>query len=223
MNLVVCGINGAMGKVLQEEIKTYDNINYIGALSPQNGKKGQNITQRPDVVIDFSYRENLDFLLEYSIKNKCALLICTTGFNHEEKEKIKEAGKFIPVMLSSNTSYGINVLRKILKKISSELKAFNIDVVERHHNNKKDAPSGTAKTLVEDICKVTGREDVSTHALRAGTIPGEHSVILSGVDEVLEIKHIAYSKTIFARGALDLAAKLSVKEAGYYFTEDFFD
>lgn len=222
MNVVICGINGAMGRVLQEEIKTYDDINLIGSLSPRSGRFGQDIDGMPDVVIDFSNTANIDFLIEYATKNKCALLICTTGFSDEDKAKIKEAGKAIPVLLSSNTSLGINVFRKILKSISAELSTFDINIVEKHHTKKIDAPSGTAKTLSEDIKNATGREHVEISAIRAGTIPGEHTVIFSGVDEILEIKHTAFSKKIFARGAINLAMKLSSKSPGYYLMEDFF-
>jgi 4-hydroxy-tetrahydrodipicolinate reductase len=222
MNLVICGINGAMGKVLQEEIKTYEGVNCIGSLSLKNGKTGQDINEKPDVVIDFSNTANISFLIEYAVKNKCALLICTTGFNEEDKNKIKEAGKFIPVMLSSNTSLGINVFIKILKNISAELSDFDIDIVEKHHNKKIDAPSGTAKTLAGHIMEAAKKDHVDTHSLRAGTIAGEHTVIFSGVDEILEIKHTALSKKIFARGALNLAVKLIGKPPGYYLTEDFF-
>ena len=222
MNIVICGINGAMGRVLEQEAKTYEYINITGTLSPRSGNVGQDITDKPDVVIDFSNVQNIDFLIEYAEKNNCALLICTTGFTEEQKNKIIEAGKNIPILLSSNTSLGINVFRKILKSVSAELNGFDINIVERHHNKKKDSPSGTAKTLAEDIMKSTGRDHVDTLAFRAGTIPGEHVVIFSGVDEILEIKHTAFSKKIFARGALDLALKLSNKKAGYYNTEDFF-
>lgn len=222
MNIIICGINGATGRVLQEEIKTYDNVNLIGSLSPRKGNFGQDIVGVPDIIIDFSNTANIDFLLEYAIKYKCALLICTTGFSNEDKIKIKEAGKFIPIMLSSNTSVGVNVFRKILKNILAELNTFDINIVERHHNQKKDTPSGTAKTLAEDIMEVTGRDHVDVQSFRAGTIPGEHTVIFSGIDEILEIKHTAFSKKIFARGAIDLASKLSEKPPGYYLTEDFF-
>lgn len=222
MNTVICGINGTMGKVLQQEVKFYENINLVGSLSPRNGNIGQDIKERVDVIIDFSNPANLNFLIEYATKNNSALLICTTGYTNEQKNKIFEAGKNIPVLLSSNTSLGINVFRKILKSISAELNGFDINIIEKHHNNKKDAPSGTAKTLAEDIMKATGKDHVDTLVMRAGTIPGEHTVIFSGVDEILEIKHTALSKKIFARGALDFALKLSAKEPGYYFMEDFF-
>lgn len=222
MNIEICGINGAMGQVLEQEVKTYENINLIGTLSPRSGNHGQDIKENVNVVIDFSNPENLDFLIDYAEKNKCALLICTTGYTDEQKNQIVSAGQNIPILLSSNTSLGVNVFRKILKTISSELNGFDINIVERHHNKKKDSPSGTAKTMAEDIMNATGRDNIETLSFRAGTIPGEHTVIFSGVDEILEIKHTAFSKKIFARGALDLALKLSTKEAGYYNTEDFF-
>ncbi len=222
MNVVISGVNGTMGKVLQEEINNCENVNLIGSVSPRNGRNGEDIVGVCDVVIDFSNIANLDFLIDYAIKNNSALMICTTGFNDEDKNKIREAGKYIPVMLSSNTSLGINVFRKILKSISAELKGFDIDIVERHHNKKIDAPSGTAKTLAEDIMNVTGRDHINTFALRAGTIPCEHTVIFSGFDEVLEIKHTALSRKVFAQGALNLATNLSTKSPGYYNMEDFF-
>lgn len=223
INIAICGIDGAMGKVLEQEVKSYDNINLAGGLSPIIGQVGQDIEEKIDVVIDFSNPANLDFLLDYAIARNAALLICTTGFSDEQKNKIVEAGNNIPVMLSSNTSLGINVFRKILKSISKELNSFDIDIIERHHNKKIDSPSGTAKTLAEDIMKVTGREKIETHALRAGTIPGEHTVIFSGPDEILEIKHTAFSKKIFARGALDIALKLKELKKGFYTTEDVFN
>ena len=222
MNVVICGINGAMGRVLQDEIEAHDNVNLIGSLSPRNGRFGQDIADKPDVVIDFSNTANIDFLIEYAVKNKSALLICTTGFNDEDKNKIKEAGKYVPAMLCSNTSIGINALRKILKSISEDLNAFDINIVERHHKKKIDSPSGTAKTLAEDIINASGRQDVEICAIREGTIPGEHIVTFSGIDEILEIKHTAFSKKIFAQGAIDLAAKLTAKKPGYYQTEELF-
>lgn len=222
MNIVVCGINGAMGRVLKQEVQDYENINIIGSLSPMKGNYGQNIKERADVIIDFSNPANLDFLIDYAVKNKYALLICTTGFTKEQENKIANAGDSIPVLLSSNTSFGINVFRKILKGVSAELKDFDINIVERHHRRKKDSPSGTAITLADDIMKATGRDNVEICPIRAGEIPGEHTVIFSGVDEVLEIKHTVFSKRIFARGALGLALKLSAKPSGFYSTEDFF-
>jgi len=222
MNVVICGINGAMGRVLKDEIETHNNVKLIGSLSPRKGKLGQDIKEKPDVIIDFSNTANIDFLIEYAVENKSALLICTTGFNDDDKNKIKEAGKYVPVMLCSNTSSGINALRKILASISADLDNFDINIIERHHKKKKDSPSGTAITLAEDIKKASGREDVEICSIREGTIPGEHMVIFYGTDEILEIKHTVFSRRIYAQGALDLAAKLIKKKPGYYQVEDFF-
>lgn len=220
INVVLCG-HGAMGSVLEQEAKTYENINLMGFLSPLKGEFGNDFNGI-DVIIDFSNPANIDFLLNYAAEKNAALLICTTGFNEEQKNKIKEAGSVIPVLLSSNTSTGINALRKMLKAVSGDLAGFDIDIIERHHNKKIDSPSGTAKTLAEDIMKETGKEKIEMLSVRAGTTPGEHTVIFSGIDEIIEIKHTAYSKKIFARGALDIALKLTNKKSGFYTTEDVF-
>ena len=220
-NIVLCG-HGAMGKVIEQEAISYNSINLAGIVSPRNGQYGEDIG-KVDVVIDFSNPANLSFLIDYATRKNAALLICTTGFSEEEKIKIKEAGRRIPVLLSSNTSVGINIMRKMLKLISNEFNGFDIDIIERHHNKKIDSPSGTAKTMAEDIKSVTGRDKIEMHSLRAGTVPGEHMVIFSGTDEIIEIKHTAFSKKIFARGALDIALKLSRKTAGFYETEDMFE
>lgn len=221
INVAICG-HGAMGNVIEQEIETYADMILLGFLSPRNGQLGEELNNL-DVIIDFSNPANLDFLLEYAIKKKSALLICTTGFSEEQKNKILEAGKQVPVLLSSNTSTGINIVRKILMLISEDLGKFDIDIVERHHNKKVDSPSGTAKTLADDIMLATGRDKIEMHSLRAGTMPGEHQVIFSGIDEIIEIKHTALSKKIFARGALDIALKLSSKKPGFYTTEDMFE
>lgn len=221
INVAICG-HGAMGNVIEQEIETYEDMILLGFLSPRNGQLGEELNNL-DVIIDFSNPANLDFLLEYAIKKKSALLICTTGFSEEQKNKILEAGKQVPVLLSSNTSTGINIVRKILMLISEDLGKFDIDIVERHHNKKVDSPSGTAKTLADDIMLATGRDKIEMHSLRAGTMPGEHQVIFSGIDEIIEIKHTALSKKIFARGALDIALKLSSKKPGFYTTEDMFE
>lgn len=216
INIVICGINGAMGNIIKKELENYNEIKYIGSLSPKNKNYGESIVEIPHVIIDFSHPSNLDFILKYAVEKDCALLICTTGYSEEEKIKIKETSKLIPIMLSSNTSLGINIFRKILKNISLELNSFDIDILEKHHNKKIDSPSGTAKTLCQDIKEQTGRKEINISAIRAGTMPGEHTVIFSGQDEILEIKHTALSKRIFAKGALELALKLYNKPAAFY-------
>lgn len=218
MNIALCGIHGAMGKILKEEIEQSQENKLVGYFSPRNDIKGQDISEKIDVIIDFSRPENIDFLLDYALKNKVALVICTTGYTDEQIEKIKKAGENIRILLSSNTSIGINILRKIAMLISPTMKDFDIEIVEAHHNKKKDMPSGTAKTLKSDVLEATGKSDIPVHSLRAGNIVGEHEIIFAKDDEVIKISHTALSKRIFALGAIDLAKKLLSKDIGFYDT-----
>ena len=218
MNIALCGIHGAMGKILKEEIEKSQENKLVGYFSPRNDIKGQDISDKIDVIIDFSRPENIDFLLGYALKNKIALVICTTGYTDEQIEKIKKAGEKLRVLLSSNTSIGINILRKIAMLISPAMKDFDIEIVESHHNKKKDKPSGTAKTLKADVINATGKTDIPVHSLRAGNIVGEHEIIFAKDDEVIKISHTALSKRIFALGAIDLSEKLLSKDIGFYDT-----
>ena len=218
MNIALCGIHGAMGKILKEEIEQSQENKLVGYFSPRNDIKGQDISEKIDVIIDFSRPENIDFLLDYALKNKVALVICTTGYTDEQIEKIKKAGENISILLSSNTSIGINILRKIAMLISPTMKDFDIEIVEAHHNKKKDMPSGTAKTLKSDVLEATGKSDIPVHSLRAGNIVGEHEIVFAKDDEVIKISHTALSKRIFAVGAIDLSEKLLSKDIGFYDT-----
>ena len=220
MNIALCGIHGAMGKILKDEIEQSGENKLVGYFSPRNGITGQDISEKIDVIIDFSRPENIDFLLDYALKNKVALVICTTGYTDEQIEKIKKAGENIRVLLSSNTSIGINILRKIAMLISPTMKDFDIELVEAHHNKKKDMPSGTAKTLKTDVLEATGKTDIPVHSLRAGNIVGEHEIVFAKNDEVIKISHTALSKRIFAVGAIDLSEKLLSKDIGFYDTMD---
>ena len=218
MNIALCGIHGAMGKILKEEIEKSQENKLVGYFSPRNDIKGQDISDKIDVIIDFSRPENIDSLLDYALKNDVALVICTTGYTDEQIEKIKKAGEKLRVLLSSNTSIGINILRKIAMLISPTMKDFDIEIVESHHNKKKDKPSGTAKTLKADVINATGKTDIPVHSLRAGNIVGEHEIIFAKDDEVIKISHTALSKRVFALGAIDLAKKLLSKDIGFYDT-----
>ena len=216
MNIALCGIHGAMGKILKEEIEKSQENKLVGYFSPRNDIKGQDISEKIDVIIDFSRPENIDFLLDYALKNNVALVICTTGYTDEQIEKIKKAGEKLRVLLSSNTSIGINILRKIAMLISPAMKDFDIEIVESHHNKKKDKPSGTAKTLKADVINATGKADIPVHSLRAGNIVGEHEIIFAKDDEVIKISHTSLSKRIFALGAIDLSEKLLSQDIGFY-------
>lgn len=167
------------------------------------------------------------------------MIVATTGYSDEILRKMEETAKEIPVLLSSNMSLGVNLLNDILERIVPVLYGnYDIEVIEKHHNKKVDSPSGTAKTLVETIerscpeemIEQYGREgnskreknEIGIHSLRGGTIVGEHSVLFCGEDEIIEIKHTAMSKKIFAMGALKAARFLVGKEAGLYTMKDIF-
>ncbi len=230
MEIIVHG-TGAMGTIVSQMAEE-NGITVSGFADELTNETG-------DVIIDFSHFSRLDTLLDFAENKKIPLVIATTGYSSETAEKIERISKNIPVLLSSNMSLGINLMQDILEKIVPVLYgSYDIEVVEAHHNKKIDSPSGTAKTLVETIEKGCsdamtrqyGREgihpreknEIGIHSLRGGTIVGEHSVLFCGNDEVIEIKHTAMSKKIFAKGALEAAKFLAGKKAGLYSMKDIF-
>lgn len=231
MEIIIHG-TGAMGRLLKEIAEGYEDIKITGFADELTDETG-------DIIIDFSHYSRLDALLDYSKNKRIPLIVATTGYSNETMRKIEETVKEIPVLLSSNMSLGVNLLNDILERIVPVLyENYDIEVIEKHHNKKVDSPSGTAKTLVETIersCTEEMREqygregnskreknEIGIHSLRGGTIVGEHSVLFCGEDEIIEIKHIAMSKKIFAMGALKAARFLVGKEAGLYTMKDIF-
>ena len=193
------------------------------------------LIQKPfDVIIDFSHPSFLDMILSYVKKHNTPLVVATTGYSEEQICAIKECAKEHPIVYTANFSLGITVFEEVLKQITPILKeSFDIEVIEKHHNKKLDAPSGTAKMLVDaidpehDYNRVYGRSgaskrahEIGVHAIRGGSIVGEHSVIFAGEDEVFEIKHEAHSKNIFVNGAIKAAEFLVDKPAGLYIMHD---
>lgn len=231
MEIIIHG-TGAMGRLLKEIAESYEDIKITGFADELTDETG-------DIIIDFSHYSRLDALLDYSKNKRIPLIVATTGYSNETMRKIEETVKEIPVLLSSNMSLGVNLLNDILERIVPVLYGnYDIEVVEKHHNKKVDSPSGTGKTLVETIERSCpekmkeqyGREgnskrernEIGIHSLRGGTIVGEHSVLFCGEDEIIEIKHTAMSKKIFAMGALKAARFLVGKEAGLYTMKDIF-
>lgn len=231
MEIIIHG-TGAMGRLLKEIAESYEDIKITGFADELTDETG-------DIIIDFSHYSRLDALLDYSKSKRIPLIIATTGYSNETMRKIEETVKEIPVLLSSNMSLGVNLLNDILERIVPVLyENYDIEVIEKHHNKKVDSPSGTAKTLVETIersCTEEMREqygregnskrernEIGIHSLRGGTIVGEHSVLFCGEDEIIEIKHTAMSKKIFAMGTLKAARFLVGKEAGLYTMKDIF-
>ncbi len=197
-------------------------------------EKLSNVTEKPDVVIDFSNPAILDDLLDYCMVNGVPCVLATTGYTEEQIAKIKKAANSIPVFFSFNMSLGINLLVQLAKKAVSILGGqFDIEIVEKHHNQKIDAPSGTAIMLADAIneeldhqyhyvydrhSKRQKREakEIGMHAIRGGTIVGEHDIIFAGHDEVITLSHSAASKEVFAVGAVNAAVFLAKQDAGMY-------
>lgn len=223
---------GAMGKIISNLLGDELSTN----VAPECEFKDLKDTDGNfDVIIDFSNVANLDMICDYVKKTKKPVIFATTGYTKEQLEKIDELSKVAPVLRSANFSLGVILLNRLVKEITPILKDdFDIEVVEAHHNKKLDAPSGTAKMLVNSIVENTGfkvvegrsgycprtHEEVGVSAVRGGTIVGEHEVMYCGDDEIITLKHSASSKKIFAIGAIKAARWLVGKPNGYYDMED---
>jgi len=243
INVVVSGCNGAMGRVLTKVIDETEDMTIVAGIDKNKDLYKNNypvyespllIKEKCDVIIDFSNTSNLNGLLEYSVNNNIALVIATTGFSKEEEEKIKEVSKQIIIFKSSNMSLGVNLLINLSKQATNTLgNITDIEIIEKHHNKKVDAPSGTAKMIANAINEELdnsmefnyGRigtdikrkeNEIGIHAVRGGTITGDHTVIFAGLDEIIEIKHTALSKKVFAQGAIKAAQYILNKENGLY-------
>jgi len=173
-----------------------------------------------DVFIDFTLPEATEANLDYMAKYKKALVLGTTGLSDTQIKKVEEISRVIPVVFTPNMSIGVNVLFDILPQIAKRLGPdYNIEIVEAHHKAKKDAPSGTAKKMVEILTEATGK-NIPTHSIRLGDIAGDHTVIFCGNSERIEIKHQAHSRDLFAVGALKAAKWIFGKPAGLYSMQD---
>lgn len=192
-----------------------------------------------DAIIDFSAAPAVDGLLDFAVERQIPVVLCTTGLSDEQLERVHEASKKTAVLRSANMSLGVNTLFKVLKSMTKLLAdaGFDIDIVEKHHRRKLDAPSGTAIALAEAVNEPLNNEyefvydrsqrreqrpkkEIGISAVRGGTIVGEHEIIFAGQDEVIELKHTAYSRAIFGKGAVSAVLYLAGKEAGMYDMSD---
>jgi 4-hydroxy-tetrahydrodipicolinate reductase len=248
--IILSGCNGKMGQVITDILKDDKKAVIVAGIDiKQNIINSYPVFQNfskcnveADVIIDFSSPVNLDNMLDYAIKNRIGCVLCTTGYSTEQLQLINEAAQRIPVLRSANMSMGINLISKLLRAAAPILAdaGFDIEIIEKHHNKKLDAPSGTALALADAINdslenKYTYKYDRSNEraprdkaeigisVVRGGTIVGEHEIIFAGTDEVIEIKHTAYSKAIFAKGAIQAAKYLPGKPAGIYTMSDIMD
>ena len=227
-----------MASFVKESIES-SNHKCVGMYDPLgngNYKDLKEIVNKIDGIIDFSHFSLTEEILKYAIEINSPLVIATTGHTDEQKLKIEEASKKIAILKATNTSLGVNIMNQIVSYATKLLADFDIELIEKHHNRKIDAPSGTAATLLEVINEslsekknfVYGREgnkkreknEIGVHAIRAGNIVGEHTVIFSSGDEIIEIKHEALSRKIFADGAVKAILSLINKPSGLYLMKD---
>jgi hypothetical protein len=237
MKIVVYGA-GVMAQHVKESILNTGN-EFVGFVDPLGN--GDFVTlKNSDIeyegIIDFSHFSLLEEVLESSIEKNVPLLIATTGHSEEQLKKITEAADRIPLIKATNTSVGVTVLNEIVAYAARLLQGFDIEIIEKHHNRKIDAPSGTANTLLEVINSnldekynvVYGREghskrtekEIGVHSIRGGNIIGEHSVIFAKNDEIIEIKHEALSRKIFSDGSVKAIGYLKEKKPGMYTMKD---
>ena len=243
VKIIMKGCNGKMGQVITDLVREDEDAVIVAGIDQVDNRDNgypvyQNLKEcdiEADVLIDFSSVHGIDELLDEAIKRKLPIVLCTTGFSTEQLQLIEESSKKVAILRSANMSVGINTIMKILNSVSQVLADanFDIEIVERHHNQKVDAPSGTALALAEviqealtedykyvydrsQIREKRTKKEIGLSAVRGGTIVGEHEVIFAGTDEVIEIKHTAYSKAIFAKGAVQAAKYLAGKKPGMY-------
>lgn len=247
IKVIVNGCNGAMGQVLSQQLLQDKETTLVAGIdrSPSKLENPYPVHEdifefdgEVDVIIDFSKPGSLPKLIEFGVQKNVPLVIATTGFSAEDMELINKASEKIPVFYSANMSLGVNTLITMVRKAASILGgSFDIEIVEKHHNKKVDAPSGTAHMIANNINDelnnsmnyVFGREgneskrtsnEIGIHAVRGGTIFGEHTVIFAGEDETIEVKHTALSKKIFANGSINAAKYIVNKDKGLYGTKD---
>lgn len=246
MKILLSGYNGAMGKIVRELFAQYPQHEIAIGIDQKNDSTApipvfasiQSVTNAVDVVIDFSHPSLLPELIAFGIKTKTPLVICTTGLDDGDIERLKVASEIIPVFHSGNMSFGIHILQDILKTYSQLLyPSYDAEIIEKHHRRKVDAPSGTALMLAEsiqssindDMILKHGRmgkaakrdpKEIGVHAIRGGTIVGEHAVLFAGEDEVLEFKHTALSRRLFATGAYKASEFIVQMAPGLYNMSD---
>lgn len=244
VKVAINGYLGAMGQVIAEEIKKDEKMSLVAGIDTEyieNDKNNItvyddifNLKENVDLIIDFSHPSSLDPMLKYAVDNNISLVIGTTGLEKNDIEKMNDASNKIAIFYSANMSLGVNLLLSLVKKSASVLgDNFDIEIIEKHHNKKIDAPSGTAYMIADSINEAfnkpknyvfnrqdkserRSKDEIGIHSIRGGTIVGEHTTIFAGPDEVIEISHNASSKRVFAQGALKAGTFIIQKNNGFY-------
>ena len=247
VKIIMQGCNGHMGQVISDIVEKDPDAEIVAGIDiADQGKNSYPVFTdidacqvEADAIIDFSSAKATDKLLEYSAARQIPVVLCSTGLSQEQLAKVEETSRKVAVLKSANMSLGINTLLKLVQDAARVLAAagFDMEIVEKHHRLKLDAPSGTALALADSINEAMDNQyhyvydrsqkrekrddkEIGISAVRGGTIVGEHEIIFAGQDEVIEFKHTAYSKAIFGKGAVEAAKFLAGKPAGRYDMSD---
>lgn len=247
VKVMMHGCNGKMGQVISRIVKEDKDIEIVAGVDAYTGLANdypvfesiEKCDVDVDVIIDFSTASAVDGLLEYCVEKGIPVVLCTTGLSEEQLQKVKDASEKVAVLKSANMSLGVNLLMKLIADAIKVLApaGFDVEIVEKHHNQKVDAPSGTALALADSmndamndtyeyiydrsqVRKKRDKLEMGISAVRGGTIVGEHEVIFAGEDEVITFEHTAHSKAIFGKGAVEAAKFLKGKGAGFYDMKD---
>lgn len=245
IKVLIFGALGRMGKKVYDAVCQSPNLKAVCGVDRFEDKSNPDfpiysdlsqVTQKVDVIIDFSSPLSLDGILDYCAKNNTRAVLCSTGYTEEHLDEIKKASQSIALFRSANMSLGVNVLIDLVKKASTALNGFDIEIIEKHHNQKVDAPSGTALMLADAVKEqlpekfyVYGREgmvgkrnsnEIGIHAIRGGNIVGDHDVLFAGVSETITLSHQATDRAVFAEGAVKAAEYISTKNNGLFNMSD---
>lgn len=242
VKVIVFGINGKMGRAVIEAGKAYTGIEFVAGIDKFGTNDGPIPTfpslcecnVNADVIIDFSRPDSLTDILSYALKNKTALVLCTTGYSVEDLARIEEASKEVAIFRSSNMSLGVNVLCYLARSAAKLLSGYDVEIVEAHHRFKVDAPSGTALMLADEINSALGGHmtystdrngkrtdnEIGIQSIRGGNVVGEHDVMFIGSEETVTLSHHAASRSVFAKGSLDAALFIAGKTPGVYNMND---
>ncbi|MEM0530377.1 4-hydroxy-tetrahydrodipicolinate reductase [Zongyangia sp. HA2173] len=244
--IILSGCNGKMGHVISDIVMGRDDCTIVAGFDLNTQRqydypvytKPSEYTGSGDVIIDFSHPSLLTSLLDYAEEKKIPIVLATTGYSKAQLEEIHAAAQRLPVFFSANMSLGINLMVELAKKAASVLGgSFDIEIIEKHHNQKIDAPSGTALMIADAVSGVLSekpqyvydrhsqrkkrdKNEIGIHAIRGGTIVGEHDIMFAGRDEILTISHTAMSKEVFASGAVNAAVFMCGKAPGLYNMKD---
>ncbi len=245
IKIILCGCNGKMGRVISENVKSREDCKIVAGIDIDTTITDYPVFSSPtlvdikaDVIIDFSHPSLIADLLEFAVTTATPIVVSTTGYTKDQVELIHRAAKKVAVFHSANMSLGVNLIKELAQQAVRILGAeFDIEIVERHHNQKLDAPSGTAMMLADaindevdssyryiydrhSVRKKRDKNEIGIHAVRGGTIVGDHDIIFAGRDEVITISHSANSREVFGVGSVSAALFLSGRKPGLYQMSD---